>query len=193
GAVLAAQHLAARPRDQRLDLGPVRIGHPLPEGGSGEDDGQSNRGEHVRKCSLERFQGEGHPPPDLPPPADGRWEEPGPSPAVRPDSQISRSAWAERSMMNLKRCSTSLPMRSVRILSVSTASCTVTLSRRRLPGSSVVTLSCSGCISPRPLKRMISGLAFLGSVATMRSRSASSSAQNVSLPWSTRNSGGWAR
>ena len=50
-----------------------------------------------------------------------------------------------------------------------------------------------GSISPRPLKRDTSGLAFALSPLRICSLWASSRAQNVSLPTSMRYSGGWAR
>src|SRR5690606_18118478 len=65
------------------------------------------------------------------------------------------------------------------------AASTVSCTRRRVSGAMVVSRSCSGFISPRPLKRVTTGLAR-GFSARMRSRmplrSASSRAYSTCLP-----------
>src|SRR5438309_40352 len=86
-------------------------------------------------------------------------------------------ASAARSMMKRKRALASLPMSSFMTVSVLSASSTITRSAERRRGSSVVALRSSAGISPRPLKRLISGLVFLGAFFRILSFSWSSSAQ----------------
>src|SRR5213075_525281 len=105
----------------------------------------------------------------------------------RQNAYKSRSlASLARSVMNRYRAAASFPISSERTRSASRTFGTVTFSARRRRGSSVVDLSCSGIISPRPLKRMISGFTFFGSLARRASRSASSSGQCVSFAASIR-------
>jgi len=101
-----------------------------------------------------------------------------PSPAPT-RSYKSRSAWAACSMMNLKRASTSLPIQlgqdAVGLRAVADGHAQQP-SRGRIQGGPAQLL---GLHLAQALKRMTSGFAFLGRAATMRSRSASSSAPEV--------------
>ena len=63
----------------------------------------------------------------------------------------------------------------------------------RVLGSRVVLYSVLGIISPKPLKRLICGLALGGSLDNILARSRSSMAHQVFCPESIRYSGGWAK
>src|SRR5262249_42101098 len=93
-------------------------------------------------------------------------------------SSSSPSTSRARSMMNLKQTETSFPSRSLITRSVSSSLTMLTQSDWRRRGSSVVALRSSAGISPRPLNRVMFGLAFPFAFSfRMRSRSVSSIAQ----------------
>src|SRR6202034_2289521 len=80
-------------------------------------------------------------------------------------------------------------------LSVWSLASMVSCTRRRVRGSIVVSRSCGGFISPRPLKRVTTGLVRARSSVrrlSVASRSWSSSAYSTCLPASIRYSGGIA-
>ena len=97
--------------------------------------------------------------------------------------------------MNWNRSSGLRPIRlSTRVFVAARSSGrATTLSKVRRAGSIVVSRKAEAGISPRPLKRLISGLAFDGSLPTIVSRSASFAAQCVSFPHLILKSGGFAR